>query len=152
MKKILLLLCLSILISCKSKRPDSSEKSLEIVNSKEVDATKKNRAYDLGKRLLETCNTSHFKGFSSEEATEKVIQNATVDRISATCKKINFRNGKFISLNLIDVTHDKVTDQYIFRYAIDYEKKYFKRELMVTVDSDDKVSAISTKEIKPKPM
>ena len=152
MKKILLLLCLLLLFSCKSKNPNSSGKSLEILNSKEVDAFKKNRAYDLGKRLLETCNTSHFKGFSSEEATEKVIQNATIERISATCKKINFRNGKFIALNLIDVTHDKSSNQYIFRYAIDYEKKYFKRELMVTVDSDNKVSAISTKEIAPKPM
>ncbi|MEO8517400.1 MAG: hypothetical protein ABI426_11670 [Flavobacterium sp.] len=152
MKKIVLLICLSLLFSCKSKRPDSNEKSLEIVSPNDVNVVKKNRAYDLGKRLLETCNTSHFKGFSNTEATEKVIQNATIERITVTCKKINFRNGRFISLNLIDVTHDKATDQYIFHYAIAYEKKYFKRELMVTVDSDDRVSAISTKEIAPKPL
>lgn len=152
MKKIVLLLCLSLLFSCKSKKPDSNVKPLEIVSPNEVDVVKKNRAYDLGKRLLETCNTSHFKGFSNTEATEKVIQNATIERITATCQKINFRNGRFISLNLIAVSHEKTADQYIFRYAIVYEKKYFKRELMVTVDPDDRVSAISTKEITPKPL
>lgn len=155
MKKIALLICLFLLFSCKSKRPDSNAsngKSLEIINPAKVDAIKKNRAYDIGKRLLETCNTSRFKGFSNTEATEKVIQNATIEKITATCQKINFKNGKFIALNLIDVGYDKASDSYVFHYAIDYEKKYFKRELMVTVDSDNKVSAISTKEIKPKPL
>jgi hypothetical protein len=151
MKKILILLSLALLFSCKSKNA-IVEKKLVVVNATEVDAVKKNRAHDLGERLLETCNTSRFKTFTSQEATDKVIQNATIERISETCKKINARNGKFISIHLIDVIHDETSDQYIFRYNINYEKKYFKRELTVIVDSDNKVSAISTKEIKPKPM
>lgn len=151
MKKILILFCLTLLFSCKSKNV-IVEKKLVVVNATEVDATKKSRAHDLGERLLETCNTSRFKSFTSDEATEKVIQNATKERISETCKKINMRNGKYISLNLMDITHDETNDQYIFRYNINYEKKYFKRELTVVVDSDNKVSAISTKEVKPKPL
>ncbi|WP_395044980.1 hypothetical protein [Flavobacterium sp.] len=149
-----------LLASCKSKQPVVPKieevKKPEVVVVKlryvkmkfaEVNTLDRNRAYNLGKRLLETCNTSKFKAFSKEEATEKVILNATVEKISKTCQKINARNGKFIDLNLIEVIHDTETDSYNFIYKIAYEKKYFERELYVTINSDGKVSAISTKEI-----
>lgn len=154
MKKILLIIILVLLYSCKTKNAvtSSTEEKFVIVNPTEVDATTKNRAYDLGTRLLDACNTSRFKAFSSEEATDKVRQNITPQKLSETCKKINFRNGKFISLDLIDIKHDEINEQYIFKYNINYEKKYFKRELTVFVNADNKVSAMSTKEVKPKPM
>jgi hypothetical protein len=113
---------------------------------------KKNRATDIGKRLLESCNTSRFKAFSTNEATDKVRQNATKDKISTICKKINQRNGRFLGINLIDITHNKLTDEYIFHYSIDYEKKLYKRELRVTVNKENQVSAIATREVTPKPM
>ena len=143
------------LYGCKTKNAVTSsteEKSIVLVNPNEVGVITKTRAYDLGTRLLESCNTSHFKPFSSDEATDKVRQNVTPAKISETCKKINFRNGKFISLDLIDIKHDEINEQYIFKYNINYEKKYFKRELTVFVNADNKVSAMSTKEVKPKPM
>jgi hypothetical protein len=87
-----------------------------------VAVVKKNRANDLGNRLLETCNTSRFKAFSSVEATDKVRQNATKEKIALVCKKINQRNGRFIGLNLIDITYNKTTDEYVFHYNINYEK------------------------------
>jgi hypothetical protein len=156
MKRVILIFCVLSLQSCKSKKTIATEapkeKRMVILMPAEIDVAKKNRAYDLGKRLLETCNTSRFKAFNSSEATEKVIQNATAEKIAATCKKINQRNGKFLALNLIDVTHDEFNDEYIFRYNIDYEKKLFKRELKVTVTTDNKVSAIATQEIKANPM
>ena len=58
---------------------------------------------------------------------------------------------KVAGIKLLEVKHDKILDEYTFRYAIDYEKKLFKRELMVTVNSENKVSAINTKEVKPTP-
>ena len=149
MKKTIFISLLVFLISCKSKK---TEHTSVIIESNKVEAIKKNRAYDLGTRLLESCNTSRFKPFSKEEATERVIQNATPDKISLTCQKIRQRNGKFNFIKLLDITYFKATDEYIFRYKIDYEKKYFMRELSVTIDKDNKVSAISTKEIKPKPL
>ena len=157
MKKIVLLAIILVLASCKSKKAtsDSNDKPIEekivILKPTEVDNLKKERAYDLGKRLLETCSTSKFKAFSKSEATDKVIANATVEKIAATCKKINQRNGKFIGINLIDVKHDTFLNEYVFRYAIDYEKKLYKRELFVTINSENKVSAINTKEVKPVP-
>ena len=146
MRKIILFFSLMLLFSCKSKSP------MVLVKPEAVAAEKKDRAFDLGKRLLESCNTSRFKAFSAEEATDKVRQNATKEKISSICKKFNQRNGRFLGLKLIDVTYNKATEDYIFRYSIDYEKKLYKREMTVTVNSENKVSAISTKEVTPKPL
>ena len=151
---LILSIILFLFVSCKSKAPKNIPivERFEKVASENILLLKKNRAYDLGKRLLETCNTSRFKSFTTTEATEKVIKNATIDKITKTCQKMLHRNGKFIDLSLIDITHDNETNDYIFRYDIKYEKKYFKRELSVTIDAEDKVSAISTKEVpKTKP-
>lgn len=160
MRKIFFLL-IFLTFGCKSKKvitdqtienlPTKVEKSIVLVKLSEVEELKLNRAESLGIRLLEACNTSKFKTFSSSEATDKVIQNATPSKISSTCQKINFRNGKFLGLKLLDITHNQFTNEFIFRYAIDYEKKMFKRELFVTINEDNKVSAISTKEVKAKP-
>ena len=158
MRKIFLLVCLSLLFSCKSKKNNSTsavkvpEKVTNLVKPEEVEALKKDRAYDVGTRLLESCNTSKFKNYSAAEATDKVRQNATREKISAICKKINQRNGRFVDIKLIDITQNKKTDELIFRYNITYEKKLFKRELFVTVNSENKVSALSTKEVTPKPL
>jgi len=62
------------------------------------------------------------------------------------------RNGRFIDLKLVEIIHNEITDDYIFRYDIQYEKPLFKRELRVTIDAENKVSALATKEIKNKPL
>ena len=121
-------------------------------NRLRIEVLKKNRAYELGKRVLEACNTSRFKAFTTVEATPKVIANATAEKISATCQKIILRNGRFIDLKLVEIVHNEITDDYVFRYDIQYEKPMFKRELKVTIDAENKVSALATKEIKNKPL
>ena len=154
MKKQLFVFCLIVLSACKSKTPKNDilvEKRYVTVEVAAVNVLKKNRAYELGKRLLETCNTSRFKAFTTAEATDKVIKNASVENISKTCQKMNMRNGKFVNLKLIDIVHDLQTDAYVFRYDIIYEKKYFKREMKVTIDNANKISGITTKEIATKP-
>lgn len=147
---------ITLLISCKSKKKTDEafkeEMKIVLVKPNEVENIKINRAYDLGKRLLETCNTSTFKVFSQDEATEKVIANATPEKIATTCKKINLRNGKFLSLDLIDIKFNPISEEYYFRYNIQFEKKLFKRELFVTINKENKVAAISTKEVKAKPL
>jgi hypothetical protein len=160
MRKIILLVCVALLFSCKSKKNTTTtppvvkvpEKPGNLVKIDEVDPIKKDRAYDVGKRLLESCNTSRFKGFSTAEATDKVRQNATREKISSTCKKINQRNGRFLGLKLLDITRNKKTKELVFRYAIDYEKKMYKRELNVTINEENRVSAIATKEVPSKPL
>ena len=150
MQKIIFILFIALIFSCKSKKAVTVEKATVFIKLEDLNLTIKNRAYNLGKRLLESCNTSRFKAFSTSDATDKVIQNATPEKIAIICKKINQRNGRFLGLNLIDVLRNKATDEYIFRYSIVYEKKYFKRELKVTINNENKVSAISTQEINSK--
>ncbi len=152
MRKIIILCCIALVISCKSKKHVIVNRSLVLIKPESVEPAKQMRAYDLGKRLLESCNTSRFKAFSASEATEKVRQNATKDKISTICKKINQRNGRFLGLTLLNVVHNKTKDEFIFRYSINYEKKLFKRELYVTIGADNRVSAIATKEVKDKPL
>lgn len=161
MKKILILFLVLFIAACKSKNPSTTPtaevesievKRFESLNLKDVVSYKKNRAYELGKRLMETCNTSKFKSFNSSEATESVIKNATIEKISSTCQKINMRNGKFLDLNLMEVMIDNQTNDLIFKYDIKYEKKYYQRELKITINNDNKVSSISTKEVTKKPM
>jgi len=154
MRKIIILCCIALLFACKSKKPAvvDVETTVVVVKPEAVETAKLNRAHDLGKRLLESCNTSNFKSFSASEATEKVRQNATVDKISSICKKINQRNGKFLGLNLFAITFNNQTNEYIFHYNINYNKKLYKRDLFVTINQDNKVSAITTKEVKPKPL
>ncbi|MEZ4877710.1 MAG: hypothetical protein R2805_09195 [Flavobacterium sp.] len=155
MKKVLFISLLLFIASCKSKKTVSDtkdSKAIRTVTASEVESFKKNRAFELGNRLLETCNTSKFKAFSKDEAIENVINNATPERIAATCKKINMRNGKYLGLELIDITYNPELEEYLFRYMISYQKKLYKRELYVTLNNEDKVSAISTKEVKAKPL
>lgn len=152
---IVILITLSLLVSCKSKMPNSVGLETETsrfvsMDFENVAAFKKDRAYNLGKRLLETCNTSRFKTYSTNEATDKVIKNATVEKISKICQKMILRNGKFVDIKLIEVIHDTEDDSYEFKYAIIYEKKYFQRELIVSMNAEDKVSAIKTKELPTK--
>ena len=155
MKKILFISLLLVIVSCKSKKTaieTTSSTAVRTVAPSEVVTFKKDRAFDLGNRLLETCNTSKFKVFTKNEATQNVINNATPEHIANICKKINLRNGKYLGLQLVEITFNPKNNEYLFRYMISYEKKLYKRELFVTLNDEDKVSAITTKEIKPKPM
>lgn len=170
-KWVYIVIALTVLSSCKSKKVinnnssspikeevKTDEKPAEIksryvkMSFKEVNSQKVARAYNLGKRLLETCNTSKFKPFTKDEATEKVIQNATIEKLSKACQKILFKNGKFIDIELMEITQDTLTNDLVFRYKIDYEKKYFQRELYITINSEGKVAAMKTKELPRKPM
>ena len=161
MKKIYLLLIVLLLLSCKSKMPTNTKveevKNEPILrftslNFSKVTTFKINKSYELGRRLMETCNTSRFKNFTTSEATASVIKNATVEKISKTCQKINSRNGKFIDLDLLEIIQDNETGDLIFKYSIKYEKKYYQRELKMVLNNENKISSIATKEIVKKPM
>jgi hypothetical protein len=140
MKKIfLLLLGIIILGACKSKPSTPKMAKLEL---SQVSPSQKNKAYELGKRVLNACNTSKFKPFTKEEATDKVIQNTTIERLSSTCRKFSIKYGKFEDLRLVEVIRNNADESLIFRYKADYQRKFAQKELQVTLDKDNKVSAI----------
>ena len=96
----------------------------------EINASNKKWTYDLGKRLLETSNTSRFIAYNSNEAAEKVRPNVTKEKISTICEKMNQHNGRFLGINLIDVIRNNKTEDITFRYAIEYKKNFTKENLV----------------------
>lgn len=143
MKKFYLLICIVALASCKSKKVNSAPKVEKIETPAEVSDLQKSRAYELGKRVLNTCNTSKFKPFTTNEATEKVIQNTTLERLSSTCSKYLIKYGKFEDINLVEVIR-RDDNSLVFRYKANYQRKFTQKELQVTLNEENKVSAIKS--------
>jgi len=130
------------MVSCKSKKPAAP--TIVKLAPTAVDAAQKSRAYELGKRVLNSCNTSKFKPFTSSEATEKIIQNTTPEKITKTCRTFAVKYGKFKDINLVQVIQDNANGTMIYRYKADYQWKHTQKELRVTMNRDNKVSAIKS--------
>lgn len=144
MKKAVLIICLLLLIGCKSKTVTRDTEDLKIkqVPAAEVNANQQKKAYDLGKRVLETCNTSKFKPFNETEVTKSVMENTTEDRLTKTCQRFRQYYGSFIDLKLDGVYRTK--QEVIYRYHALYSKKVANKELRVFVNEDNLVSAIKS--------
>lgn len=146
MRKAILLLMLFTfaLNACKSKSKVAEKPTIAVVDANTVDKTKKSKAYELGKRVLMTCNTSKFKPFSKSEATESVIKNTTLERLTATCRKFRIKYGDFKDIKLAQVIHNLKDDSYVFRYKAEYQRTFVTKELRVTINNENKVSAIKS--------
>ena len=150
MKKVFLIVSILLLIGCKSKKVVTTpEPEIEVVkmvklNLSEVGESQKKKAYELGKRVLMTCNTSRFKPFTTSEATASVIRNTTEERLTKTCTRFRQYYGNFIDLELIETYKNNFDQSIIFRYKAAYTKKVANKELRVTMDPDNKVSSIKS--------
>lgn len=146
MKNTLIFLSLFLLFGCKSKIIDKKPVEVKIakVAISEVPENQKNKAYELGKRVLMTCNTSKFKPFNESEATQTVIQNTTEAKLTKTCTKFRQYYGTFKDLQLVEIyknIDDKTT---VFRFKALYSKKVANKELRVTLNEENKASAIKS--------
>ena len=146
MKKIFLIviICTFLLNACKSKSKVAEKPKIEVVEPNTVDKAKRDKAYALGKRVLMTCNTSKFRPFNKSEATESVIKNTTLERLTSTCQKFRLKYGNFEDIKLAQVIHNSSDDSYVFRYKAEYQRKFTTKELRVTLNNENKVSAIKS--------
>lgn len=149
MKKLIITLSILLLIGCKSKNISSSTvksevRKIEKIATTDVSNVQKTKAYELGKRVLMTCNTSKFKPFTTEEATESVITNTTEARLSKTCTRFRQYYGSFIDLELIETYKNNADQSTVFRYKASYSKKVANKELRVIMNSENKVSSIKS--------
>jgi len=144
MKKAGLIICLLLLIGCKSKTVtrDTEDLKIKAVPAADVNANQQKKAYDLGKRVLETCNTSKFKPFNETEVTKSVMENTTEERLTKTCQRFRQYYGSFIDLKLDGVYRTK--QEVIYRYHALYTKKVANKELRVFVNEDNLISAIKS--------
>lgn len=143
MKNIILVLCLLLLIGCKTSQKTTEIKSVRLAFS-EVDESQKNKAYELGKRVLMTCNISKFKPFNESEATTSVIQNTTEEKLTKTCTKFRQYYGTFKDLQLMQIYKTTNNKTIIFRFKALYTKKVANKELRVSLNEQNKVSAIKS--------
>lgn len=147
MKKIIIALGLLLLIGCKSKNVVTTEPikaTFEKISVAATNDAQKEKSYDLGKRVLMTCNTSKFKPFNSTEATASVIQNTTEDRLTKTCTRFRQYYGTFKDLQLVEVYKNNANETTIYRYKAMYSKKVANKELRVSMNQENKVSAIKS--------
>ena len=145
MKKAGLIICLLLLlIGCKSKTVSRDTEDLKIkkVSGAEINANQQRKAYDLGKTVLETCNTSKFKPFNETEVTKSVMENTTEERLTKTCQRFRQYYGSFIDLKLDGVY--KTKHEVIYRYHALYTKKVANKELRIFVNEDNLVSSIKS--------
>ncbi|MFV8271387.1 hypothetical protein ACNQGP_15825 [Flavobacterium sp. GT2N3] len=146
MKKIIIVFSILLLIGCKSKNAVTAFENAKIekLALSDVNESQKNKAYELGKRVLMTCNTSKFKPFSQSEATASVIQNTTEERLTKTCTRFRQYYGTFIDLQLVEIYKNNFDGTTIFRYKALYSKKVANKELRVSMDEENKVSSIKS--------
>jgi len=144
MKKAGLIICLLLLIGCKSKTVSRDTEDLKIkkVTASEVNLNQQNKTYELGKRVLETCNTSKFKPFNETEVTKSVMENTTEERLTKTCLRFRQYYGSFIDLKLDGVY--KTKQETIYRYHALYTKKVANKELRIFVNEENLISAIKS--------
>lgn len=137
-----------LLIGCKSKKgttaPEPEKAKIVKLALSEIDNSQKNKAYELGKRVLMTCNTSKFKPFNESEATLSVIKNTTEERLTKTCTRFRQYYGTFIDLQLIEVYKNNTDGTTVFRYKALYTKKVANKELRVLLNEENKVSSIKS--------
>ena len=143
MKKLIVILSLIVLIGCKSKKVHQKDEIVKLALS-QVNNSQKNKAYELGKRVLMTCNTSKFKPFTASEATTSVINNITIEKLSKTCTKYRQWYGTFKDLELAEVYQNTSNQTTVYRFRALYTKKVANKELRVFVNSDNLISAIKT--------
>lgn len=167
MKKVIFILSITLFISCKSAKSvtntapitDQStqttqeaedalvEKSAQPfvkLNLAAVKTTQKLKAYELGKRLLNTCNTSKFKPYTNDEATQSVINNITIETISKICNRYRTYYGSFIDLKLIEIYKLTNDQTIVYRYKALYSKKVANKELRVYMNTSNHMCAIKT--------
>lgn len=148
MKKIILILSIVLLVGCKSKNvvtvPKPEEVKIEKLTFTDVSESQKDKAYELGKRVLMTCNTSKFKPFNESEATASVIKNTTEERLTKTCTRFRQYYGTFKDLQLVEIYKNNSDQTTIFRYKALYTKKVANKELRVSMNQENKVSSIKS--------
>lgn len=153
MKKFLPLLLLFLVFasSCKSKKKtvESEKRTAEIETNaripvEEADSEQKKRAYDFGKRILNACNTSRFKPFTTSEALPEVIANMSEGKLTKTCLTFRQKYGEFKDIRLQEIIPNKKNETVVYRYKADYTKKIANKELRVIMNKDNKLVGVKS--------
>ncbi len=150
MKKVILISCLFVLFGCKTKNVNGKTIGKNVLPNElsAAEIVQKDKAYELGKRLLMTCNTSQFTPFTKEEATDQVIANSSEKKIKEVGIKYSLKYGSFKELQFIEMVPNKTDNTNIYRFKAIFSYDKANKSLRITMNSDDKASAITTQDWK----
>ena len=119
---------LFLFVSCKTTYRRASLDSISLAEKQKV--------YNFGKRLLETCKTRQFIQISEKEAI-KSLAGLTLAEMQHACDVLDKRNGKFIDMKLIEVIDDTYTsNSKVYRYKGDFEKNDYLVEIRIWLGTD----------------
>jgi len=136
--RIVSLCLIFLLVSCKTtyRRADISS----------ISEMEKQKVYNFGKKLLETCKTRQFVQLSQREVT-KSLSELSLEEMQHACDVLDKRNGKFIDMTLIEVIDDTYTsNSKIYRYKGNFEKNDFLVEIRIWLGTDGKFQGIIWKQ------
>jgi hypothetical protein len=103
-----------------------------------IPEAEKQKVYNFGKRLLETCKTRQFIQISEKEAI-KSLAALSLEEMQHACDVLDKRNGKFIDMKLIEVIDDTFTgNSKIYRYKGNFEKNDYLVEIRIWLGTDGK--------------
>lgn len=113
-----------------------------------ISEVEKQKVYNFGKRILETCKTRQFIQLSEKEAT-KGLAALSLEEMQHACDVVDKRNGKFIDMNLVEVIDDTYSGtSKIFRFKANFERNDFVNEIRIWLGTDGKFQGIIWKEWK----
>ena len=138
--RFLSLCLLFVLVSCKT--------NFRKVPVNSVSLTERQRVYNFGKRIVETCKTRQFIQLSQKEVTES-LSKLSLEEMQHACDVLDKRNGKFIDMKLIEIIDDSFgSNTKIYRYKANFERNEFLNEVRIWVKPDGKFAGIIWKEWK----
>ncbi|MFN8273454.1 MAG: hypothetical protein U0X58_01085 [Flavobacteriaceae bacterium] len=146
MKKLMLFLLAFAVLACKSGQDKSIVRGYKKLDTEDLNPEQKNKTAVLGKQILSTCNTSHLKPLSPKDATDKVIKNMTVKRMTQTCLKFRTKYGNFKELTFVEAYKNRKTDEVIYRYQAKFDKKNALKELRMLVNEQNQLAAVQSKD------
>lgn len=136
----LLCICFLLLVSCKT-----TYRRIDVTSIAEAE---KQKVYNFGKRILETCKTRQFVQLSEREVTQGLAK-LSLDEMQRACDVLDDRNGKFINMTLIEVIDDTyVNGSKIYRYKANFERNDFVNEVRIWLKNDGKFAGIVWREWK----
>jgi len=136
--RILSICILLLLVSCKT-----TYRRIEINSIAEKE---KQKVYDFGKRIIETCKTRQFIQLSEREVT-KGLATLSLEEMQHACDVLDKRNGKFIDMKLIEVIDDTFTgNSKVYRYKANFERNDFLVEARIWLGTNGKFQGIIWKE------
>ena len=106
------------------------------------------QALDLDFQKLDTVDFEEELPFTEKEATAEVRKNMTLQRISKICAKFQQKYGDFKELKFVEAYHDNTNQTIIYRYKALYEKKIANKELRMTVNKNNQIAAVNSKDWK----